>query len=130
VLAAVAILAPVFAVLLPGCSTDKLNVTEFPLKPVVLVDATGQRWDISSAVYEYGMDVTHFEFGLGKNAIPPLISPRMVGPKDRGFPASGGTFLIIGTAIHGDVRAYGMLDIRQSEVVDEVIGGADVAVSY
>ncbi len=125
-----ALAASALALLAGGCSTDRVTVTEFPRDPVVLVDQDGLETDISYAVYELGMEVDRFEFGLGVDAIQPLIQPRLVGPGHPAFPPPDATFLVVGTEIDGDARAYGMFDIRRNEVVDEVIGGAHVAVTY
>ncbi len=129
-IAALAALATAAAAVLAGCSTERTTVTEIPHDPVVLVDADGLETDISYAVYELGMEADRFEFGLGVGAIQPLIQPRLVGPGQPGYPAPDGTFLVVATEIQGDARAYGMFDIRRNEVVDEIIGGAHVAVTY
>jgi hypothetical protein len=116
-----------------GCSVSEVEVLERPAGeagPVVIVDQTGKEWDVSTAVHEYGFDVSGFEFGLGPYAIPPLIEPPLLSPGDRDYPPDDETFLALGASINGDARAYGKLDIVRHEVVDEFIGGVPVAVAY
>ena len=59
-----------------------------------------------------------------------MIEPAMLSPGETGYPISEGTFLVIGTSINGDTRAYGRFDIVSSEVVDDYIGGVPLAVAY
>jgi hypothetical protein len=118
------------APVLGGCSFTEVNEEETPIEPVVLIDETGKKWDVTSAVNKYGFEVDRFEFGLGPRAIRPLIEPEMLSPGDSGYPSDDAPFLVIGTAINGDARAYGKLDISAHEVVDEIVGGAPVAVAY
>jgi len=116
-----------------GCSLSDTEVEEIaqdPTKPVVLVDQTGKRWDITTAVFKYEMAVSGFEFGLGPYAIKPLIEPPLLSPGDINYPPDDTPFQILGVSINGDSRAYGKLDIVRHEVVDEVVGGVPVAVAY
>lgn len=122
--------AVVVSVVLGGCSFSEVTDERVTSEPVVLVDQTGKEWDITTAVWKYGFEVERFEFGLGPKAILPLLDPVMLSPGERNYPADDETFLVIGTAIEGDVRAYGKFDIIQNEVVDEFIGGTPVAVAY
>ncbi|UCG51219.1 MAG: hypothetical protein JSW58_13635, partial [Candidatus Latescibacterota bacterium] len=64
---------------------------------IFIVDHTGKKWDVTHAVEKYGFDPTQFEFGLGPNAIPPIIDPGMLSPGDPNYPDEGGTFVVIGT---------------------------------
>ena len=118
-----------------GCSVSEVDVEETATggqnsDPVILVDQTGKEWDVTTAVTNYGFEVSGFEFGLGPYAITPLIEPPMLSLGDRYFPSEYETFLVLGASINGDHRAYGKLDIVRHEVVDEVIGGVPVAVAY
>jgi hypothetical protein len=113
-----------------GCSVEKVSVTEGTRRTYVITDVQGQAWDVTSAAYDYGMDPDRFEHGLGKNAITPLENPVLLSPGDRGYPGDDASFLVIGARIGGDARAYGKLDVIRHEVVDEVIDGAHVAVTY
>jgi hypothetical protein len=118
------------AVVLGGCSFTEVNNEESTPETVVLVDQTGMEWDVSTAIWKYGFEVERFEFGLGPRAIEPILEPEMLSPGDRNYPGDDATFLVIGAAINGDVRAYGKFDVIQNEVVDEYIGGTAVAVAY
>jgi hypothetical protein len=118
------------ALISSGCSFSEVSTDETPTEPVVLVDQTGKEWDVTSAVRKYGFELKRFEFGLGPYAIAPMIEPAMLSPGDAGYPISEGTFLVIGTSINGDTRAYGRFDIVSSEVVDDYIGGVPLAVAY
>ncbi len=127
----VALLVSSFTV--SGCSTTDVNVEEIAQEagaPVVLVDQTGKEWDITTAVANYDMVVTGFEFGLGPYAIQPLIEPPLLSPGDRNYPPDDMPYKVLGVSIKGDPRAYVKLDIVKHEVVDEFIGGVPVAVAY
>ena len=116
-----------------GCSFSEVSTgdsTSKSAEPVILVDQTGKEWDITSAVNKYGFEMGRFEYGLGPFAIEPIVEPEVLNPNDAGYPESEGTFLVIGTSINGDTRAYGRLDIVQSEIVDDYIGGVPLAVAY
>jgi hypothetical protein len=116
-----------------GCSRVEVEQVENPGQngePVILVDRTGKRWDVTTAITRYGFEVGGFEFGLGPYAITPLIEPPLLSRGDRNYPPESETFLVLGASINGDARAYGKLDIVRHEVVDEFIGGVPVAVAY
>lgn len=113
-----------------GCSVERVKVTEGERQTHVITDVEGEAWDVTTAVYDYGMDPAKFEHGLGKNAILPLETPAMLAPGDRGYPGDDATFLVIGAFVSPDARAYGKLDVIRHEVVNEVIAGAHVAVTY
>lgn len=118
------------ALISSGCSFSEVTTDETTAKPIVLVDQTGKEWDVTSAVRKYGFEIKRFEFGLGPYAIEPMIEPAMLSPGETGYPTSEGTFLVLGTSINGDTRAYGRFDIVSSEVVDDYIGGVPLAVAY
>ena len=118
------------ALISSGCSFSEVTTDETTAKPIVLVDQTGKEWDVTSAVRKYGFEIKRFEFGLGPYAIEPMIEPAMLSPGETGYPISEGTFLVLGTSINGDTRAYGRFDIVSSEVVDDYIGGVPLAVAY
>ena len=65
---------------------------------------------------------------LPEDAIPALVSPRYI-------PASTATDLrddeeIIGLSINGDSRAFPIATLSAHEIVDDVIGGQPIAVTW
>jgi hypothetical protein len=117
-----------------GCST---SAPEEPKADVVsengrifIVDRTGKKWDVTHAVRNYGFVASEFQFGLGPNAIKPILNPEMIPPGGPGYPRDDDTFLVIGTAIEGDSRAYRIDHLNGHEVVDEQFGDVHVAVGW
>jgi hypothetical protein len=117
-----------------GCSFTDVNESSppppAPGEKVVLVDLTGKEWDITTAVWKYGFDVEGFEFGLGPRAIPPITEPDMLFPGELGYPPDNESFLVVGTSVSGDARAYDIFGIFRNEVVDDYVGEAPLAVTY
>ena len=97
---------------------------------IILVDVNGKEWDISYAVSKYKMVAFRWEFGLGVNAIRPIIDPIMLEEGDRAYPDDDFTQICIATTINGDSRAYSTNDLNTHEVVDDWIGGVPVAVGW
>lgn len=96
----------------------------------VLIDQTGKRWDITHAVQKYQMNPDNFEFGLGPQAIQPILNPKFLNPGDPGYPESNEDFLVIGTTLSNDTRAYPISVLTQHEIIDEEFGNTQVAVAY
>lgn len=99
-------------------------------EPIIITDLRGEDFDITSAVLEYRMAVTYWEYGVGRFTIRPLIDPLMIGPGALGYPPDANTSEILGLQFEDDVRAYLVGDIRNREVVDDVVNGIPVAVIY
>ena len=97
---------------------------------IYIVDRTGRKWDITHAVNKYGFKPGRFQFGLGPFAIPPIEEPEFFVPGDPGYPREDETFLVIGTTIHNDSRAYPIFVLKSHEIVDEVFDSTYVAVAY
>jgi hypothetical protein len=97
---------------------------------VLITDATGKQWDVTHAVNTYGFDPQGFQFGLGPDAIPPIIGSGMLSPGDPFYPDDDATFLVIGTTIGGESRAYPIHILNRHEVVDESFGDVHVAVGW
>jgi hypothetical protein len=97
---------------------------------IFIEDRTGKRWDVTHAENKYGLKAERFQFGLGPNAIPPILNPEFLSPGEVGYPASDQTFLVIGTALNNDPRAYSISDLTRHEVADEQFGSTHVAVAY
>ena len=112
---------------LAACSSE-VSVTETDIVPVVIIDQGGKRWDITQAVYRYGFEENKFEFGLGADAIQPLILPRMATAGDSLFPPPDSVFVVLGTTLDGEPRAYNEQTLYGFEVVNDVSGGRALAV--
>lgn len=97
---------------------------------IFIVDATGKKWEIGHAVRQYGFEPVKFQFGLGPNAIPPILDPQMIWPGQPGYPDDGSTFLVLGISLEEDARAYSIQRLSSSEVADEKFGDVHVAVAY
>ena len=118
-----------------GCSS--ITEEELPLADVqregdtiFIVDQTGKKWDVTHAVEQYGFDAGQFEFGLGPDAIKPIIGSGMLSPGDPFYPSDDGTFLVIGTTIGGESRAYPIHVLNSHEIVDDNFGDVHVAVGW
>ncbi len=134
-------------VFLSACGSDKITVenlqnpnqedeviTDVPVQTdstdIFIVDATGKKWEIGHAVRQYGFEPGKFQFGLGPNAIPPILEPIMIWPGQLGYPDNGSTFLVLGISLEEDARAYSIERLSFSEVADEKFGDVHVAVAY
>lgn len=95
-----------------------------------IIDRTGKRWDVTHAKEKYGMIPEKFQYGLGPNAIRPIIMPNMLSPGEHGYPSNEQSFLMMGTSLNGFTRAYPLSTMSIHEVVDEKFGDAYVAVAY
>jgi hypothetical protein len=97
---------------------------------IYIVDRTGKKWDVTHAKERYGMEPGKFQFGLGPNAIRPILNAKMLSPGDKGYPDSGKEFLVLGTTLNGSTRAYPITIMSSFEIADEQFGDAHVAVAY
>jgi len=97
---------------------------------IYIKDRTGKEWEISHAVNNYGFKPNNFQYGLGPNAIRPILSPEFFCPGDPGYPVAHQTNLVIGTTLNGETRAYPIFILKSFEIVDEVFGSTHVAVAY
>lgn len=99
-------------------------------EPIIITDKRGEDFDITAAVLEYRMGVAFWEFGLGRFTILPVIDPLMIGPGDVGYPRDDNTVEVLAVNYEGDSRAYKIGDLPDKEVVDDVVNGTPIAVSY
>ena len=99
-------------------------------EPIIIIDRQNEEFDITAAVLEYNMAAQFWEFGLGRYTIRPIIDPWMIGPAHRDYPLDTNTAEILGVAYEEDGRAYLIGDIRNREVVDDVVNGVPIAVCY
>lgn len=78
-----------------------------------------------------GSRMRHFEYGIGKNAIPPLNQPRMLRTGERGYPSAGmGRLDMIGFNLEGEARGYPVRHLVPHEIVNETVGNLQAAVAY
>jgi hypothetical protein len=122
------------AALLPGCRDKStgpdLAVVEVEDEAIFIVDRTGKKWDVTHAKEKYGMKPSLFQFGLGPNAIKPILEPRMLQPGGYGYPDDMQDFAVLGVELNGSERAYSILILAHHEVAEEQFGDAHVAVAY
>ncbi len=104
-------------------------VTQVP-EPIIITDVQGEDFDITNAVLKHHLAATYWAHGVGRNTIRPVIDPRMIGPGDPGYPDDDEQVEVIGVAMGDDIRAYKIIDIPDREVVDDVVNGAELAVTY
>jgi hypothetical protein len=97
---------------------------------IFITDETNKEWDVTHAVNHYGFEPARFQFGLGPNAIQPILNPQMLSEGDAGYPSSDASFLVMGVNLNGHVRAYRLTIMSYHEVVDEQFGDSYVAVAY
>ena len=108
----------------PGSGDDD------PGEKVYITDRTGKKWDVTHAIEQYGFDTKNFQYGLGPFAITPINNPEMISSGESGYPGDNSTEAIIGLNIDGDARAYPIRILSRREVVNDRVGGKDVAVVY
>lgn len=101
-----------------------------PQERIFIVDKTGKQWDITHAVSKYGFDKHKFQFGLGPNAIPPILKPEFIRPGENGYPDQSDGFLMMGVNLEEDARAYPLSIMSSHEVVDDRFEETFVAVAY
>lgn len=101
-----------------------------PGEKVYITDRTGKKWDVTHAVEKYGFDTKNFQYGLGPFAITPINASEMLSSGEPGYPADNSSEAIIGLNIEGNARAYPIRLLSQHEVVNDRVGGKDVAVLY
>ena len=112
------------------CASDESDEAFAIENKIVIVDRTGKSWDITHAVRKYGMVALNWNFGLGPNAIKPIINPRFHEPGDPEYPGPSDRLRVLGLSIDGDTRAYPVWVLSSHEVVNDVVGGQHVAVTY
>ncbi len=124
------------SLLLNGCISDSttepssLKAIEERDGKIFIIDVTGKSWDVTHAKEKYGMEPHLCQQGLGPYAIRPIIDPSILSQGDPGYPKDNDPFLVIGTEIKSDARAYPIEVMSYIEVVDEKIGNTYVAVAY
>ena len=133
----ISVVTLVFAMLVFAAGCSSIEESELPAPEVkevgdriILVDQTGAEWDVTEAVREHGLRPDLWQFGLGVNAILPILEPQFWEPGDRGYLGPDETHIVIATTINGDSRAYQISHLNAHEVVDEQFGDTYVAVGW
>ena len=66
---------------------------------------------------------------LPRDAIPAITNPKFVSVAEAG-PWMKPNEQVIGLAINGEVKAYAINQLSRHEIVDDVVGGVPVAVTW
>jgi len=89
-----------------------------------IVDRAGERWNITTAVKEYGMDPKLFHFGLGREAFTPIQNPKVLSAPPSGDP------MIFGVVHKGEARAYDRASLTRHETAIDKLAGDRVLVAH
>lgn len=96
-----------------------------------ITDNLGKIWDVTTAFEKYGMLPEKFQFGIGIDAIKPVLNPRFAVKGVEGYPENNWNAQIFGVIFSGnEKRAYKRSDLSRHEVVDDKFGNQHVAVAY
>ena len=94
-----------------------------------ITDIDGKSWDITHAVTEYGFDPRGFEHGIGAFNFVPIENPPFLCPGDTNYPPDA-DFLVIGTSLNGETRAYPISILAPREIANDTFGDVHVSVAY
>ncbi len=125
-----------FSLVFSACKEDDNPLTGHSGNPpgesdsAIIVDQTGKRWDVTHAVEVYGFAKENFNYGLGLDAIKPIDFPRSIREGNSEYPRPHSEQPVIGLIINDDIRAYPVNILSSREIVNDLIGGSDVAVAY
>lgn len=67
---------------------------------------------------------------LPKDGIPAIFSPTFVSADEADERFFDGDDLVMGVEINGDARAYGIAHLSSHEIVNDVVGGKPIAVTW
>ncbi len=103
-------------------------------EPIIIVDQTGEEFDITNAVLRYYLTASAWGHGIGRNTIRPINNPTWILPGEPAYPHEYSTADIVALTGEDDgqfqAHAYGVLDFANREVVNDYIGGAHLSVTY
>lgn len=92
---------------------------------VTIRDRQGETWNITQAA-SLGFQPEHFNYGLGRGAIPPLGGSRVV---EKPSDVSKG-LEVIGVSRSGRALAVSVSTLTRHEVANVELGGKPIAVAY
>ena len=115
---------------LTGCDDDTDTGPIIIDGRVLIQDRTGKLWDITYAVNELQMSADQFNYGLGPDAILPIIDPQFSLPGDEDYPPDDAPFLVLGVTVAGEHRAYRIAQLSSHEVVDDIADETAFAATY
>lgn len=121
------------AVPLRGDPVDRVDEAEAAVtvpELITITDRHGDVWEITHAVRRHGMSLPGWEHGIGRHTLRPIIEPAMSCPGDVDYLDPDNLTVILGVEMQGQARAYKLGDLNDTEVVDDVIGEAHIAVTY
>jgi hypothetical protein len=110
--------------------SSQLNGDPEPDGKVFITDQTGKEWDITYAVRELGFEPGRFNFGLGPNAILPILEPEFWFPGDVGYPSPTSSLQVLGVTLDGESKAYPVGTVARHEVVNDFLASRPIAVAY
>jgi len=121
------------AVPLHGDPVDQVEEAEATVtvpELVTITDRHGEVWEITHAVRRHGMSLPSWEHGIGRHTLRPIIEPAMSCAGDVDYLDPENLTVVLGLRMEQETRAYKLGDLNDTEVVDDVIGEAHIAVTY
>lgn len=98
--------------------------------PIIITDRRGEDFDITNAVLRYFMQVHGWGYGLGRDTIRPINDPVFYVSGQHGYPDSNSVVDIMAVNYGGESHAYGIGDITNREVVNDVLGDVHFSATY
>ena len=92
---------------------------------VLIVDRTGERWDITQAV-SLGFEPDGFQFGIGRNAIRPLDASHLTAKN----PLLDGGTRVIGVEKDLEAHAYAVRKLTRHEIANTELADTPIAAAY
>lgn len=92
---------------------------------ILLVDRTGERWDITQAV-SIGFHPDGFQFGIGRDAIRPLDASNLT----TSAPELDEDTRVIGVENGPAAHAYVVRKLTRHEIANTALGDTPIAAAY
>ena len=97
------------------------------IDPNNALPVAGQGGSLLQNTRDVEVDLTKHRQLLFRDAIPPIYDPEFTSAKDAGLDLEE---LVIGVKINGDIRAYPIGPLVQREMVNDVVGGVPILVTW